>query len=213
MLDERERLRWQAADFVEVMVMRPVSRRTFLKGVGVGSLAATVPTLMTAKDVLATDGMREFVFVSFSQAPTTASGVKPRIGMQGAGTFKADPGWVKGGGSYVLFNQASPMPRTLLASGLWEATEFVSYNHGTLSDAPTYGTIQPGILTMKANIAGLGSGLTLALICNVGAVPLSVGQDEGWKLMGTSFGDFEPLDPVVGITHLSIPGIAVDRGA
>jgi len=133
--------------------------------------------------------------------------------MQGAGTFKVDPGWVKGGGSYVLFDQASPMPRTLLASGLWEATKFVSYTHGTLSDAPTYGTIQPGILTMKANMAGLGSGLTLVLICNVGAVPLSVGQEEGWKLMGTSFGEFEPLDPIVGITHLSIPGIAIDRGA
>ncbi len=193
--------------------MRPVSRRTFLKSVGVGSLAATVPALMTVKDVLAADGMREYVFVSFSEAPKTASGVVPRIGMQGAGTFMADPGWVKGGGSYVLFDNATAVPKTVLASGLWEATKFVSYTHGALSGAPTYGTIQPGILTLKANVEGIGSGLTMVLVCNVGAAGLSTGQAEGWKLVGTSFGNFKPLSPILGITHLSIPGIAVDRGA
>lgn len=193
--------------------MRRVSRRTFMKGVGVGSLAVAVPTVFTAKDVLATDGMREFVFVAFSQAPRTTNGVLRRIGMQGAGTFKVDPGYVKGGGSYVMFDQNSSMPKPLLASGLWEATGFVGYTHGALADAPTYGTIQPGILEMTADVEGIGSGLTMVLICNVGAVPLSTGQPEGWRLLNTQFGDFAPLSPILGITHLSIPGIAVDRGA
>ena len=191
--------------------MRRVSRRTFMKGVGVGSLAVAMPTVFTAKDVLATDGMREFVFVSFSQAPPTTSGVLRRIGMQGAGTFKVEPGYVKGGGSYVMFDQNPSMPKPLLASGLWEATRFVSY--APVAGAPTYGTIQPGILEMTADVEGIGSGLTMVVICNVGAVPLATGQPEGWRLLNTPLGDFSPLSPIIGITHLSIPGIAVDRGA
>ncbi len=193
--------------------MRRVSRRTFMKSVGVGSLAVAMPTVFTAKDVLATDGMREFVFVAFSQAPPTTSGILRRIGMQGAGTFKVDPGYVKGGGSYVMFDQNSSMPKPLLASGLWEATGFLSYTHGALAGAPTYGHTQPGILKMTADVEGIGSGLTMVVICNVGAVPLATGQPEGWRLLNTPLGDFSPLSPIIGITHLSIPGIAVDRGA
>lgn len=58
------------------------------------------------------------------------------------------------------------------------------------------------------------SGLTLELICNVGAVPLLTGEDEGWKLLDTpAYGSFVPLSPVVGITHLSIQGVSIDCGA
>ena len=152
---------------------------------------------------------RVFVFVSFSQAPTTG-GVLPRIGMQGAGTFDPDAKWVKGGGSFVLFDQNSSTPKTLIASGLWEATEFVSYDTFGLG---SYGTIQPGILTVLADFQGIGSGLTLKVICNVGFAGLLTGQDEGWKLLGTPYGDFAPLSPTMGVTHLSIEGISIDRGA
>ena len=54
----------------------------------------------------------------------------------------------------------------------------------------------------------------MEVICNVGAVPLLTGEDEGWKLLDTpAYGSFVQLSPGVGITHLSVPGISIDRGA
>jgi len=40
------------------------------------------------------------------------------------------------------------------------------------------------------------------------------GEDEGWKLLDTpAYGTFVPLSPIVGITHLSVQGVSIDRGA
>ena len=189
-------------------------RRTFLKAAGLGSIgAASLPALLPSLNALAqspSNGHRVYIFVSFSQAPATNSGVLPRIGMTGAGTFDPDAGWVKGGGSFVLFDQSHATPKPLIASGLWEPTGFVSYDTKGLD---SYGTIQPAILTVKADVQGIGSGLTLELICNVGARgPLgSTGEDEGWKLLDTTYGTFVQVG--VGISHLSIEGISIDRGA
>lgn len=186
-----------------------MDRRTFIKAAGVGSLgAAALPLLAGVEDVLAaSDKQHVFVFVSFSQAPT-AGGITPRIGMQGAGTFDPDAQWVKGGGSYVLFDQGHALPKPLIASGVWEPTAFISY---TTKGLGHFGTIQPGILKMRADVAGLGTGLILSVVCNVGAVPLLTGEDEGWELEGTKYGDF--MQTGVGISHLSVGGIAIDRGA
>jgi hypothetical protein len=131
--------------------------------------------------------------------------------MRGAGTFDPDAGWVKGGGSFVLFDQAHATPKPLIASGFWEPTTFVSYDTKGL---PSYGNIQPAILTVLADFDVIGSGLTLELICNVGAVPLLTGEDEGWKLLHTpAYGSFVQLNPIAGITHLSVQDTSIDRGA
>jgi hypothetical protein len=132
--------------------------------------------------------------------------------MDGAGTFDPDARWVKGGGNFVLFDQAKPTPKPLIFSGFWQPTAFVSYD---TKDLGSFGKIQPAILTVLADFEGIGSGLTLELICNVGAIPLLTGEDEGWKLLDTpAYGSFVPLSPVgVGITHLSVQGISIDRGA
>lgn len=69
---------------------------------------------------------------------------------------------------------------------------------------------------MLADLDGVGSGLTLRLICNVGAAGAagSTGQKEGFKLFGTSFGDFLPLSPsIIGITHISTEGFSIDKGS
>ncbi len=191
-----------------------IPRRTFLKAAGLGSVAAaSLPALLPSPNALAANnGHRVYIFVSFSQAPDTILRVRPRIGMQGAGTFDPDARWVKGGGSFVLFDQNSATPKTLIASGFWEPTAFVSYDTRGLG---SYGTIQPAILTVLADFPGIGSGLTLKLICNVGAAGLSTGQTEGWQLLDTpAYGSFVPLSPsILGITHLSIQGISIDRGA
>ncbi len=181
-----------------------------LGSAGAASLSALLPSL-NALAKSTDNGHRIFTFVSFSQAPPTSTRVLPRIGMDGAGTFDPHAGWVKGGGNFVLFDQAKPTPKPLIASGFWEPTGFVSYDTKGLA---SFGKIQPAILTVLADFEGIGSGLTLELICNVGAVPLLTGEDEGWKLLDTpAYGSFVPLSPVVGITHLSIGGVSIDRGA
>ncbi len=193
-------------------------RRNFLKAAGLGSLAAaSVPALLLSPNAQAQNGHRIYVFVSFSQAPVTKSGVLPRIGMDGAGTFDPDAGWVKGGGNFNLFDQNKPTPSTtpkpLITSGFWEATAFVSYDTKGLG---SFGFIQPAILTVLADFPGIGSGLTLKLICNVGALGAAgmTGEDEGWQLLDTpAYGSFVPLSPAVGITHLSVLGVSIDRGA
>ena len=194
---------------------KQIPRRTILRAAGLGSVAAaSVPALLLSLNARAHDldnSHRVYDFVSFSQAPLTSSGVLPRIGMQGCGTFDPDAGWVKGGGSFVLFDQNHAVPKPLLASGVWEPTGFVSYDTKGLG---SYGHIQPAILTVLADVEGIGSGLTLQLVCNAGAPGFMTGLPEGWNLLDTSaYGTFVPPNPGVGITHLSIQGVSIDRGA
>ena len=94
-----------------------------LGSAGAASLPALLPSLK-ALPKSPDNGHRIYVFVSFSQAPAISE-VLPRIGMQGAGTFDPDAGWVKGGGSFVLFDQNHAVPKPLIASGVWEPTGFV----------------------------------------------------------------------------------------
>jgi hypothetical protein len=195
-----------------------MDRRDFIKTAGAGAVGvASLSWLAAAKDALAASGDQHvFVFVSFSQVtPAPSTGPLHRVGMQGAGTFDPDAGWVKGGGSFVHFDQNHPQPKPLIATGTWEPTAFLSYDTRGLG---SYGTIQPGILTMKIDLQPFGEAvhhdLTLELVCNVGAVPLMTGKDEGWSMAVPGLGEFEPLSPtVLGITHLSIGGLAIDRGA
>jgi hypothetical protein len=186
-----------------------IKRRDFLVRAGAGSMLAGLPGLVGAEAAFADDDDHEggnlhvFIFVAFSQAPTTASGVQPRIGMQGAGEFDPQAGRVRGGGSYVLFDQAAPFPKPLLASGNWRARRLLSYDTKGLG---SYGMIQPAILTVRGNFDNLARGATLELICNVGAVPLLTGEEEGWILEDTPYGTFKQLNPTIGITHLSVVG-------
>jgi hypothetical protein len=193
-------------------------RRSFLKAAGLVPLAsvavASLPGLLPSLNALAQEannGHRIYIFISASQAPKTGGGVLPRMDITGAGTFDPDAGWVKGGGNFVLFDQNSPTPKTLIASGSWEPRGFVSYDTKGLG---SYGLIQPAILTVLADLPGIGSGLTLEIICNAGFAGLSTGMEEGYQLLDTpAYGSFVPLSPVLGITHLSVEGISIDRGA
>jgi len=120
--------------------------------------------------------------------------------------FKPADKEVNGGGSYVLFDFAKPNPKPLVATGRWKARRFVSYDKRNLG---SYGTIQPGILEMKADVEGIGKNLTLAVVCNVGAVPLNTGEEEGWELSGTPYGTFKQLSPPLGLSRLSVEGFRI----
>ena len=189
-----------------------IDRRTFVKTAAAGSLAAASLPLLGASVAFADGGddhggSRIFIFVSFSDAPAGLGLKQPRIGMSGAGTFKPAARHVKGGGSYVLQDQAAAVPKPLVAAGRWAAREFVSYD--TKGLAP-FGTIQPGILVMTADVEGIGRGLTLTVVCNVGArgPAGSTGEDEGWELSGTRYGTFRQSG--VGISHMSVEGFTID---
>ena len=204
-----------------------MNRNTFLKRAGIGTVAAAAfPGALGSSTAfgatLPGNGHMIGEFVSFSQAPGPATGpvgtlVSPRIGMNGAVTFDAHADWVKGGGGYELFDQADPVPKPLKLTGQWTAEGFVDYstkNVNTGAQLNPYGLIQPGILTLKADLDGIASGLTMMLVCNVGALGAPggglTGKDEGWFLEATPYGDFEPAG--VGITHLSVEGISLMRG-
>jgi hypothetical protein len=189
-----------------------IDRRTFVKTAAAGSVAAAALPLFATSVAIAGEsdeggGHRIFVFVSFSQSAAAHGVTMPRIGMTGAGTFKPAARHVNGGGSYVLSDQAHSVPRPLVASGRWMARQFVSY---TTKGLASYGTIQPGILVMKADVEGIGQGLTLAVVCNVGAQGPAgaTGEEEGWELFDTAaYGTFHQTG--VGISHLSIEGFTI----
>lgn len=183
-----------------------VTRRQILKGAGAAGVlgALGVPATAFAEDD--EDGSRIYIYVSFSQAPAALGLTMPRMGMQGAGSFRPADKHVDGGGSYVLFDFAKPSPKPLVATGRWRAKRFVSYDTKGLG---SYGTIQPGILVMRADVDGIGKNLKLAVVCNVGAVPLNTGEEEGWELFSTKYGTFKQLSPQVGISHLSVEGFRI----
>jgi len=108
-----------------------MDRRAFLKKAGVGSIAlGSAPALasLLASPALANNGERQSTFVAFSKA-RTVNGVDHRVAMNGKVRFNPEAETVSGGGNFVHLDNAPPTPKPILASGLWEATEFISWDH------------------------------------------------------------------------------------
>src|SRR6516162_9233889 len=108
-----------------------MKRREFFKKAGAGSAAlASLPGLahIAAKRAQADDHEGKqmgFRFVCVSQAGTLGD-VVHRINMNGCGTFSGAS--VEGGGSYDHFDNAAPVPKTLLSAGNWKAVRVLSFN-------------------------------------------------------------------------------------
>ena len=191
-----------------------MDRKGFLKKAGVATAgAAAVPGLL-ATEAFARPRhhgtQRVWTFVAVDQAPPTNHVVQPRMFMEGCGNFDPLAKTVSGGGRFFLFDNdpARPAPKPLIAFGSWRATTFVNYDTKGL---PTYAVTQPAILELLADVQGLGSGLTLEVICNVGAAGAAgqTGEEEGWTLMGTPYGNFMQQSPPMGLSYLSIPGFSI----
>ncbi len=187
---------------------KSMSRREVLKSAGLLVVGAALGSVGTTALLPAlkpqVKGDRHSYFVSFSKKTT---GEDHRTAFVGAVRFNAGRREVEGGGTFIYFNNgATGTPKPFLSPGFggWEAKEFVSYDH----QVGTYGTIEASILEMKVNLLPSDGSVipaTLRLICNVGAANLSTGEPEGFKFTAP-FGTFVPLDPVLGITHISIEG-------
>lgn len=179
--------------------------------------------LANASPVTAGNNVRYFAFVAVDQADTN-DGKIHRIGMAGSGTFDPDTGWVRGGGSFEWFDfGAEGLPKPSLGSAKWVISRIVKWTPcvppDTCSSAngATAGHITPGVIEAEVDIH-FDDGrkvrrAQLKLICNVGFAGL-INKDpdtgetlpEGYFLTfrepGLGLLEFEPLDPVLGLTHI-----------
>jgi hypothetical protein len=148
-----------------------MQRKDFLKKAGAGTAAAfAVPSVLTTEAFAAAGqhGTRRiYNFVSISGAPATSHIKAPLIYMEGCGNFDPQARTVSGGGNFFFYNgdPAIPPPKPLIAFGRWFARSFVNYDTKGL---PPYAINQPAILEMLVDLEGIGSGLTLEVVCNVG---------------------------------------------
>jgi hypothetical protein len=190
-----------------------MKRREFLKKVGIGS--AVLVFLLILANTLSTPAwagveqtnVRVYRFVAFSHAARAEDGAIPRMGLTGSGTFSPERGEVQGGGNYFRDNAAAPVPRPLLDFGTWVPTEIVSFD---LVPDGTFGRVTAGILVLRirffSDVDESVSTGTLRLICNIGDADIMTGEPEGFRLTidDTEFGEFRPLTPAVGLTHLGL---------
>ena len=183
-----------------------MKRREFFKKAGAGSAAlASLPGLahIAAKRAQADDHEGKqmgFRFVCVSQAGTLGD-VVHRINMNGCGTFSGAS--VEGGGSYDHFDNAAPVPKTLLSAGNWKAVRVLSFN-----PIGTYGVLTAGILELDVKLLQQFPSLavipaTLKIVCSIGAGGLDTGQLEGFTLTvpGAPFGPFQPILLAPGVTQ------------
>lgn len=191
----------------------PLRRREFLKRASLGSLAmATLPGLTGMLAAPAKAGsaaaagagnMTNWIVAAIENAQTVG-GVAHRILFEGHGFVT--PGEVAGQGSFVHIDNATPVPRNILASGTWKARNLTSS-----SVIGTYGSLAAGIIQMQIDLVedlpapAVVSGVTLRLVCNIPAAGLFTGEDEGFVLTipGSDFGSFT-TPVVVGGTVYSI---------
>lgn len=174
-----------------------MQRREFLKKAGVGSvMLASFPAF--AELAQAASPQTNFHFVAISQA-STIGGVAHWIGMSGDG--KVTPGSVVGGGTFNHFDQNSPLPRTIFATGNWKAKELLSFDL-----IGTWGSFAAGIVEMGIHLVPAGGSpipATLKMVCNLGFANLfNPGEAEGYTLTvpGAPFGPFVPFVPALGLT-------------
>ena len=167
----------------------------------------------------AAEGHLHFMLVAVDVAPDT-NGVKPLLVLSGNGSFTS--GWVKGGGSYTYADVATEIPKTILSTGTWKATEVLKWTPS--EGGATYGRIRPGVLDLRIDLmpeqGPVIKGATLRINCNVGLAGIKnkdadTGEDlaEGFWLTipatasfgpTSSVGQFVPKDPILGITEINL---------
>lgn len=167
----------------------------------------------------AAEGHLHFMLVAVDVAPDT-DGVKPLLVLSGNGSFTS--GWVKGGGSYTYADVATEIPKTILSTGTWKATEVLKWTPS--EGGATYGRIRPGVLDLRIDLmpeqGPVIKGATLRINCNVGLAGIKnkdadTGEDlaEGFWLTipatasfgpTGSVGQFVPKDPILGLTEINL---------
>jgi hypothetical protein len=180
-----------------------VDRRSFLQRLGIGSLAVGSIQVL-GRPALAhlesDDGnQRHFRFVALS-FPPVAEPTEAMV-MEGSGIFGG--GVLQGNGDFQHISW--PPPSTLLGHGLWKKKKLLDYERGFGS----FGEIDAGILTLQIRmLPAKGTGVDpfnaeLRIACNVGPAGISTGLPEGFTLTLPDGTTFAPIDPPLGLTHIS----------
>ncbi len=170
----------------------------------------------------AAEGHLHFILVAADVAPDT-DGVKPLLVISGNGSFTS--GWVKGGGGYTYVDVATEVPKTILSTGTWKATEVLKWTPS--EGGATYGRVRPGVLDLRIDLmpeqGPVIKGATLRINCNVGLAGIKnkdpdtpdTGETlaEGFWLTipdtanfgpTGSVGQFVPMDPIIGVTEITL---------
>jgi hypothetical protein len=199
-----------------------IRRHTIVSTITVLLLAGMASTISGCTSAMEEKAMEEnplnFTLVAVSKAPA-AGEVTPLLIVSGYGTFGSD--WVDGGGGYTYADLATEIPKTVLSTGTWKATEVVRWTPAE-GDA-TYGRINPGILdllvTLTPKDGPVIEGAMLRINCLVGLAGIkNKDPDDGtvlaegfWMTIPaaatfgglTGVGQFAPLDPIIGITEIA----------
>ena len=177
--------------------MENIGRRDFVRRAAVGSIAlVSAPALVNAiAGTARADGGRGYYFQSLSAGPTVGS-VVHRMIMGGCGSVSADE--VSGGGTFLHFDNATAVPRTILGTGTWRARKLTAFDV-----IGTYGELVAGIMEADVRLRPVSGGsvpASLKVVCNIGPAGLiNTGEHEGFILTVGGL-TFEPLSPEVGLT-------------
>jgi len=173
--------------------MENIGRRDFVRRAAVGSIAlVSAPALVNAiAGTARADSGRGYYFQAVSKAPDVDS-VQHRMIMGGCGSVSADE--VSGGGTFLHFDDATAVPKTILGTGTWRSRRLVDFDA-----IGTYGQLVAGIMEAEIRLRPVTGGsmpATLKVFCNIGAAGLFTGQPEGFNLDvgGLSF------TPLLGLT-------------
>ena len=138
-----------------------------------------------------------FTYVTLSNGGLD-NGVLHRLVMNGRGHFDADDGEANGGGEFIHFDgNSGPPPLTLIASGTWEVTEFISWAPFDQDPNP-YGQVIAGTLVMEVRLFPNGNDddgipAILTVVCNVPPAGINTGMPEGIFLAIDGGLFFEPI--------------------
>ncbi len=166
----------------------------------------------------AAEGQLNFILVAVDVAPDI-NGVKPILILSGHGTFTS--GAVIAGGLYTYADGATEIPKTILSTGTWKATEVLKWTPA--EGGATYGRVHPGVLDLRVDLmpeqGPVIKGATLRINCNVGLAGIknkdpNTGETlaEGYWLTipatatfgpTRAIGQFVPKDPILGVTEIT----------
>ncbi len=199
-----------------------IRRRAVLSSVAVLLFAGVASGISGCTSAMEQKAMEEnplnFTLVAVSSAPLVGE-VKPLLIISGYGTFGSD--WVDAGGGYTYADLETDIPKTVLSTGTWKATEVVRWTPA--EGGATYGRINPGILdllvTLTPQDGPVIEGAMLRINCLVGLAGINNNDPadgtelaEGfWMTIPatatfgglTGVGQFAPLDPIIGVTEIA----------
>jgi hypothetical protein len=197
-------------------------RRAVVSAVGVLLFAGIASGISGCASTMEEKAMEEkpliFTLVAVSMAPPVGE-VKPLMVVSGYGAFGSD--WVNGVGGYTYVDLATEVPKTVLSTGNWRATEVLRWTPAD-GDA-TYGRIHPGVLDLAVTLTPEEGppieGVILRINCIVGLGGIETNDpDTGEPLVEgfwltvpatatfgglTGVGQFAPMDPILGLTEIA----------